>query len=79
MMSHVEGLLASADSRLNEQNEFIHELTGKVESILDSLLQQAQEHMHTAKTAKVPNEETYQTPPMIFFNNDTPVKEGDEV
>ena len=63
MMSHVKGLLASMESQLhawlNEQNELIHMLTGKLESILDSLSRQAWDHNHITETADVPNKETY--------------------
>ena len=43
-----------------------------------SLQPRAEERM-AETTTDVPIEETYQTPPTIVFDDDTPVEEGDDV
>ena len=83
-MHHFEGLVRGAESRLNarldKQSSSIDCLASKVESILDYISFQPREEEHTAETATdVPIEETYQTPPTIVFDDDTPVEEGDDV
>ena len=84
MVQHFEGLVRGAESwlnaRLDKQSSSIDRLASKVESILDSIPLQPQEEERTAETTTdVPIEETYQTPPTIVFDDDTPVEEGEEV
>ena len=46
---------------------------------MDSISHQAWEKEGTVEIVDVPNEETYQTPLTIFFDDGTSVEEGDEV
>ena len=82
MVRHFEGLVKGAESRLNarldKQSSSIDHLASKVESIMDSIpIQPREEERKAETTTDVLIEETYQTPPTIVFNNDTPVEEGD--
>ena len=84
MVRHFEGLVRGAESQLNarldKQSSSIDRLASKVESILDSIsIQPREEECMAETTTDVPIEETYQTPPTIVFDDDTPVEEGEEV
>ena len=66
-------------AHLDEQSDLLHCLMGNVECILESLPIHARDQEGMAETTNVHNKDTYQTPPTIIFDDDTPVEVGDEV